>query len=186
MGSQLLATLSQANDSVPPMRRRPGIADILSSRKIRLWLPVSLFLLVLLASSRRYDALPSIQAGLNCQSHQPAAAAATTTRGYQGTVDWSRFAYIQYVTNRGCLCNDLGKEELKLLAVFNAAKYLHLLDFPVPKPWLPVEVNVMLEAQPKCRVRQGVERCLERDLWNGLHADFRDRREGPGVRGGRC
>ncbi|RDA88635.1 hypothetical protein CP532_5841 [Ophiocordyceps camponoti-leonardi (nom. inval.)] len=63
------------------------------------------------------------------------------------------------------------------VAVYNEAKFVHFSDWPVPKPWIAMPERVRAEKQPKCRTKDGVERCIERDFWNGFYDDFRKRRE---------
>ena len=63
------------------------------------------------------------------------------------------------------------------VAVSNELKFLHFSDWPVAKPWLATAESVRLEQQPKCHVRDGVESCAERDLWNGFYTEFKERRE---------
>ena len=62
------------------------------------------------------------------------------------------------------------------IAVFNEARFLHFSDWPVPKPWLETK-KLRGQKQPGCRVRDGVEYCVERDLWNGFYEDFMERRK---------
>ncbi|AEO64730.1 glycosyltransferase family 8 protein [Thermothielavioides terrestris NRRL 8126] len=81
----------------------------------------------------------------------------------------------------------LGSEREKWdpVAAFNEAKFLHFSDWPLPKPWLVSEAQ-RLANQPKCHQRDGgVESCAEREIWNGIYADFAERRKrvcgtGPG------
>lgn len=69
------------------------------------------------------------------------------------------------------------REEWDPVAVFNEAKFLHFSDWPVPKPWLNAPEWVILENQPKCYEKNGVESCIERELWHGFHRDFTERRK---------
>ncbi|RCI09326.1 hypothetical protein L249_1413 [Ophiocordyceps polyrhachis-furcata BCC 54312] len=63
------------------------------------------------------------------------------------------------------------------VAAYNEAKFIHFSDWPVPKPWIAMPEHVRAEKQPKCRNKDGVEQCVERDFWNGFYDDFRKRRE---------
>ena len=62
------------------------------------------------------------------------------------------------------------------VAVFEEAKFVHFSDWPVPKPWLDIE-KTRGDKQPECFVRDGVESCLEREMWNRLYDEFRERRK---------
>ncbi|OAR02322.1 hypothetical protein LLEC1_00441 [Akanthomyces lecanii] len=59
----------------------------------------------------------------------------------------------------------------------NEAKFLHFSDWPVPKPWLEMSDEVRAEKQPSCSRVDGVERCVEREMWNGFYTDFAQRRK---------
>ncbi|KAK3308754.1 glycosyltransferase family 8 protein [Chaetomium strumarium] len=69
------------------------------------------------------------------------------------------------------------REEWDAVAVFNEAKYLYWSDWPMPKPWLDIPEKARLDRELKCHVRNGVESCAERDLWNGFYQDFAERRK---------
>ncbi|GAB7353905.1 hypothetical protein MBLNU459_g4253t2 [Dothideomycetes sp. NU459] len=62
--------------------------------------------------------------------------------------------------------------------VFADTKLVHFSDWPIPKPWLHQPQATRLEVEPKCRVIDADgEDCTDRDIWNGLYSDFRQRRE---------
>lgn len=64
------------------------------------------------------------------------------------------------------------------VAAYNEAKFVHFSDYPVPKPWLPLDELKMDENKPTCDVDEaGVEDCTARDLWLGLYTDFQERRK---------
>ncbi|KAK4250207.1 glycosyltransferase [Corynascus novoguineensis] len=92
-----------------PTNQRPGglpsLADLCSSRKLRLWLPVAATCLVLLSISNRYDALSTIRSGWPETGKGVNDDGLTPSNG--ASVDWSRFAYTQYVTNSHYLCNSV-------------------------------------------------------------------------------
>lgn len=69
------------------------------------------------------------------------------------------------------------KEEWDPVAAFNEAKFVHFSDWPMPKPWIRAPEGLRSEREPKCRVKNGQEYCVERDIWNGLYDDFRERRK---------
>ncbi|KAK4205470.1 family 8 putative glycosyltransferase [Triangularia verruculosa] len=69
------------------------------------------------------------------------------------------------------------REEWDPVAVFNEAKYLHFSDWPLPKPWIEAEEDLRLRVEPRCRVKEGVETCFEKEIWNGIYQDFRARRQ---------
>jgi hypothetical protein len=88
-----------------------GLADVLSSRRFRLLLiPVAVTSLVLVTLGLGLPT-PSIPAGWSSQSQGSGQAPLTTTHdtaaAFPGGVDWSRFAYSQYVTNSIYLCNSV-------------------------------------------------------------------------------
>lgn len=59
--------------------------------------------------------------------------------------------------------------------IFNEAKFLHFSDWPVPKPWLPTPEQIRKEKEPKC-TDQGGANCVEREIWNGIYTEFKERR----------
>ncbi|KAK0744688.1 nucleotide-diphospho-sugar transferase [Apiosordaria backusii] len=69
------------------------------------------------------------------------------------------------------------REEWDPVEVLNEAKYLHFSDWPLPKPWLGVSEDLRLKLEPSCRVRNGLETCVEREIWNGIYRDFHERRQ---------
>ncbi|KAK4665322.1 hypothetical protein QC763_400920 [Podospora pseudopauciseta] len=69
------------------------------------------------------------------------------------------------------------REEWDPIEVFNEAKYLHFSDWPLPKPWLGAAEDLRQRLEPKCRDKDGVESCVERDIWNGIYRDFHERRQ---------
>lgn len=60
---------------------------------------------------------------------------------------------------------------------FNEAKFLHFSDWPVPKPWIKMSDKQRNDKQPSCREDDGVEQCVQREMWNGFYSDFTERRE---------
>ncbi|KAH8649968.1 glucose N-acetyltransferase [Xylariales sp. PMI_506] len=68
------------------------------------------------------------------------------------------------------------REEWDPVTIFNEAKYLHFSDWPVPKPWIPMQESVRNSKQPACVTKNGQEDCSARELWNGFYSDFKDRR----------
>ncbi|KAH6842307.1 glycosyltransferase family 8 protein [Chaetomium sp. MPI-CAGE-AT-0009] len=63
------------------------------------------------------------------------------------------------------------------VAAFNEVKFVHFLDWPVPKPWMDIE-KTRWDKQPECFVREdGVASCEEREIWNTLYDEFRERRK---------
>jgi hypothetical protein len=75
------------------------VTNILSSRKLRLLLPIALILSIYVVFGHRYDALPSIPATWGKGDG--------STPVEESAVDWSQFAYTQYVTNSQYLCNSV-------------------------------------------------------------------------------
>ncbi|KAG9252448.1 glucose N-acetyltransferase [Emericellopsis atlantica] len=70
-----------------------------------------------------------------------------------------------------------GYETWDPVAHFNEAKFLHFSDWPVPKPWHQMSDKLREEKQPACRQVEGVEKCVEREMWNDFYDDFRERRD---------
>ncbi|KAK4448428.1 nucleotide-diphospho-sugar transferase [Podospora aff. communis PSN243] len=62
------------------------------------------------------------------------------------------------------------------VAILNEAKFLHFSDWPIPKPWLPESAGKRAQMQPKCYEVDGVENCVDRELWNAIYDDFDLRR----------
>ncbi|EAQ83433.1 hypothetical protein CHGG_09837 [Chaetomium globosum CBS 148.51] len=77
------------------------VTNILSSRKLRLLLPITLILSVFVVFGHRYDALPRIPATWSQGSDSK------PVDDTESVVDWSQFAYTQYVTNSQYLCNSV-------------------------------------------------------------------------------
>ncbi|WYZ35759.1 hypothetical protein EsH8_X_000406 [Colletotrichum jinshuiense] len=63
------------------------------------------------------------------------------------------------------------------VAIFNEAKLVHFSDWPMRKPWLESTKESIEDRQPECVVKDGVEDCTARELWNGIYTDFRERRK---------
>ncbi|KFA79953.1 hypothetical protein S40288_05130 [Stachybotrys chartarum IBT 40288] len=63
------------------------------------------------------------------------------------------------------------------VSIYNEAKFLHFSDWPAPKPWLTMSDKLRAEKQPACEVRDGIEDCASRQIWNAIYDDFRERRE---------
>jgi len=61
--------------------------------------------------------------------------------------------------------------------VLEEAKYVHFSDWPLPKPWMPHSKTQEEELQPECHPTSEGEDCRDRDIWLGLYADFRRRRD---------
>ena len=77
-------------------------------------------------------------------------------------------AHARYLGNEG--------EEWDPVAVFAEAKFVHFSDWPVPKPWLDIS-KTRGDKQPACFEKGGVESCVEREMWNELYDEFRERRK---------
>jgi alpha-N-acetylglucosamine transferase len=69
------------------------------------------------------------------------------------------------------------KEKWDPVAAFDEVKYIHFSDFPLPKPWHHMSDESREEWQPKCQQYAGIEICKEREIWNGIHEDFKERRK---------
>ncbi|KAM7204685.1 Nucleotide-diphospho-sugar transferase [Naviculisporaceae sp. PSN 640] len=67
------------------------------------------------------------------------------------------------------------EEEWDAVKIFNEAKFLHFSDWPVPKPWLNAPESLREEKQPQCK-EQGGKNCVEREIWNGIYEEFKERR----------
>ncbi|KAF7193706.1 Glucose N-acetyltransferase 1 [Pseudocercospora fuligena] len=56
------------------------------------------------------------------------------------------------------------------------AHYVHFSDFPLPKPWAVQSYELLKGARPACG-GEGVQNfCEEREAWDWLYRDFRERR----------
>ncbi|KAJ5291930.1 CAZyme family GT8, partial [Penicillium angulare] len=63
--------------------------------------------------------------------------------------------------------------------IFIETKYLHFSDWPLPKPWVAPQSNVVEEIQPTCDLNPKTNRpddCRGRDIWLGIYDDFKTRR----------
>ncbi|KAK3292879.1 glycosyltransferase family 8 protein [Chaetomium fimeti] len=89
-----------AGDSTPLK-----VTNILSSRKLRLLIPATLFIGIYIVFGHRYtyDALSNIPSPAAWSKGQPD----STTPTDESAVDWSQFAYTQYVTDNEYLCNSV-------------------------------------------------------------------------------
>ncbi|KAL2784669.1 nucleotide-diphospho-sugar transferase [Aspergillus keveii] len=59
------------------------------------------------------------------------------------------------------------------------AKLVHFSDWPVPKPWIAADPEMIREHQPICdsNPTTGQDDCRSRDIWLELYRDFADRRK---------
>ncbi|KAH6646285.1 glycosyltransferase family 8 protein [Truncatella angustata] len=69
------------------------------------------------------------------------------------------------------------REEWDPLKIYNEAKFLHFSDWPVPKPWIPMQDSMRKDKQPECVQKDGAEDCTARQLWNDFYNDFAKRRK---------
>ena len=60
--------------------------------------------------------------------------------------------------------------------VVDEAKFVHFSDWPIPKPWITAEENVLSRERPSCMEENG-EDCAERYIWEGFYQDFARRRQ---------
>ncbi|KAK3686158.1 glycosyltransferase family 8 protein [Podospora appendiculata] len=104
--------------ALPALHGRPSLFTITSSRRVRLAAMTSVIFLALFALVHRYDDLtmPTWSRGTRSSSnnHSPDAQVESPTvqqpiapPGDSIPVDWSQFAYTQYVTNSAYLCNSV-------------------------------------------------------------------------------
>ncbi|GIZ43928.1 hypothetical protein CKM354_000713700 [Cercospora kikuchii] len=73
--------------------------------------------------------------------------------------------------------------------IINEAKYVHFSDWPLPKPWIIADEETVENVMPQCVVldtrksvfegvgNEVVEDCRDREIWLGLYADFKRRRQ---------
>ncbi|KAI1504537.1 glucose N-acetyltransferase [Biscogniauxia marginata] len=104
-GDQAAATTSDADSHL-----KPSIGQILMSKRVR-YIAIALAALILLTLGfRNYDQLPSIEslrASASTAGAKSDCAPATIPDYESAQVNWSRFAYTQYVTNAAYLCNSV-------------------------------------------------------------------------------
>lgn len=97
---------------------KPSLGQILTSKRIRYTATALSIVAVFFLAFRNYDQIPSL-ATMRSGAGASAGASAVTLPGkadcppavvpsFDGTsVDWSKFAYTQYVTNKEYLCNSV-------------------------------------------------------------------------------
>ena len=61
--------------------------------------------------------------------------------------------------------------------VYGEAKFMHFSDWPVPKPWIPMDEDTRASMQPKCHKLGEEEDCTERNMWNEFYEDYFTTRE---------
>lgn len=75
----------------------------------------------------------------------------------------------------------LGSEEEKWdgSKALNDAKFVHFSDWPFPKPWFRAPDEIKANYEPICGEELAGQEpdCTDRDIWRGLYADFRQRRQ---------
>ena len=62
---------------------------------------------------------------------------------------------------------------------FKTAKFVHFSDWPLPKPWIKPDPVLFDKTKPPCEKNGTTDEtdCRNRDIWVGLHEDFRKRRK---------
>lgn len=61
-------------------------------------------------------------------------------------------------------------------SVLDQAKLVHFSDYPLSKPWLATEEEI-LSAKPDCSFEAELgKECRAQEIWMGFHKTFRDRR----------
>lgn len=104
-----LATADDDDDfnAIHKVQARPSLRQILRSKRFRtLLISIIIFiaLITLPSKIRRYQPLARLGiTGPKCYFSEPV----TTPAIPEGHIDWSQFAYTQYVTNTDYLCNSL-------------------------------------------------------------------------------
>ncbi|KAH7159625.1 nucleotide-diphospho-sugar transferase [Dactylonectria estremocensis] len=63
------------------------------------------------------------------------------------------------------------------VAALGEAKFVHFSDWPIPKPWLPMEPEAQEENQPNCTAINGGDECAEKTIWNQFYTDFAEKRQ---------
>ncbi|KAI1075553.1 glycosyltransferase family 8 protein [Whalleya microplaca] len=104
----------QSPTALPPSdssHLKPSLGQILMSRRVRYATIALAALGFFLLAFRNYDRLPSIESlrgGAAAQGSKSSDCSAAVIPTYEDThVDWSRYAYTQYVTNAAYLCNSV-------------------------------------------------------------------------------
>ena len=90
---------------------------MLSSKRVRVTLATALAFLTAVGFAHRYGALPDVRTVWKTPNHgaegaensrdRPVAVPAAGQHPEQHNTDWSRFAYVQYVTDSAYLCNSV-------------------------------------------------------------------------------
>ena len=65
-------------------------------------------------------------------------------------------------------------------AALETAKFLHFSDWPMPKPWIHADPQVVEQNRPSCLrspTNDNKTDCRNRELWLGFYDDFRRRRK---------
>ncbi|KAL8945935.1 MAG: hypothetical protein Q9222_007601 [Ikaeria aurantiellina] len=73
-----------------------------------------------------------------------------------------------------------GEEAWDPEAVMKEAKYLHFSEWPLPKPWVRPDPNLVKEHWPACMpdlVTNEATDCRARRVWAGIYQDFKYRRK---------
>ncbi|KAH6896691.1 nucleotide-diphospho-sugar transferase [Thelonectria olida] len=84
------------------------------------------------------------------------------------TGEWRRTEHSHYLGS--------DREVWDPATVLSEAKFIHFSDWPVPKPWMFVPEDIKRANQPRCRMINGEESCLEQEIWNRFYTNFAEQR----------
>ncbi|KAH7143634.1 nucleotide-diphospho-sugar transferase [Dactylonectria macrodidyma] len=85
------------------------------------------------------------------------------------TAEYRRTDHVNYLGS--------DREAWDPVAALNEAKFVHFSDWPIPKPWLPMEPEAQQENQPNCTAINGGDECVEKTIWNQFYTDFAENRQ---------
>ncbi|EME78464.1 glycosyltransferase family 8 protein, partial [Pseudocercospora fijiensis CIRAD86] len=77
-------------------------------------------------------------------------------------------------SNHSAYLGDKGKWSTEM--ALEEAHYVHFSDFPLPKPWAAQSYELLKSARPECGGEGRQDSCEEREAWDWLYRDFRQRR----------
>lgn len=157
---------------------RLRIQEIISSRKLRLWVPITLAIAVLILYIDRRHAISIEWARLRTQKTPEEAVPGGSDVAKDAAVNWSRFAYTQYVTNSHYLCNSVMLFESLHRLGSRADRVMmypsHMLDNGAPETKRPRDGDgqLLLKARDEYNVRLVPIEVHRRETNDGMTGSF--------------